>query len=322
MPTPHAHAKIRSLVRRIRRETGSAVPDVDPDGPGTAARVLLVARDPGEKGALVTGVLSPSKNPDATARNLLRAMEEAKLPERICVFWNAVPWALGGRRTPNREELRRGVGYLHDLVALLPNLRAVVALGRDAQTACRLAGLDAIAVCHPSPLGLYGRGANRWDELVAGLRDAAALAAKRTRTRAAPVDRQPSAARRTRPAAPRQKTVRAAHATTRTLVRDHLKAGLTPDQIYARTDRARATYLIAIEEEAALEGELGAFTPTPKTVTDLRDRRNLRWERIAARILSDAARTTDVKKRYDQARGPGAHRKSYTGRGRRFPEMT
>ena len=170
------HAKIDRLVARIRQENSAAAPDVDPDGPGQGARVLMVARDPGEKGALVTGVLSPTKNPDATARNMVRLMREAGLPEDICLFWNAVPWALGGRRSPRADELRRGIAYLTELVALLPELRAVVALGRDAEVACRMAGLDAIGVCHPSPLGLYGGGANRWAAHREGLIRAAALA--------------------------------------------------------------------------------------------------------------------------------------------------
>jgi hypothetical protein len=117
------------------------------------------------------------KNPDATARNMDRLMREAGLDESICIFWNAVPWALGGRRGPNAAELVRGVDYLQELIDQLPDLKATAALGRDAQRACRLAGLSAIDVCHPSPLGLYGGGANRWAEHRDGLARAAALAA-------------------------------------------------------------------------------------------------------------------------------------------------
>jgi uracil-DNA glycosylase len=107
---------------------------------------------------------------------MTKLMKEAGLSESVCVFWNAVPWALGGRRRPNAAELERGAWYLKELVALLPDLRAVLALGRDAQRACALAGVVSINVCHPSPLGLYGGGANRVDEHRAGLARAAALA--------------------------------------------------------------------------------------------------------------------------------------------------
>lgn len=47
----------------------------------------------------------------------------------------------------------------------------------------------------------------------------------------------------------------------------------------------------------------------------------LRWERIAVRIFGDPNRRDEAKTLYDRARGSGASKRSYTGRGRRFPEM-
>jgi hypothetical protein len=107
----------------------------------------------------------------------------------------------------------------------------------------------------------------------------------------------------------------------RDLVRQQLADGLTPDQIYKATGEKRATYLLAIEEEARAEGEFAAFPATPEGVATLRDERHFRWERIAARVFGDARRTGEAKALYDQERGEGASRQSYTGRGRRFPEM-
>ena len=68
--------------------------------------------------------------------------------------------------------------------------------------------------------------------------------------------------------------------------------------------------------------QLGEYAATDEVVLKLRDGRRLRWERIAARIFSDAGRTRDAKALYDRAKGDGAAARSYTGRGRRFPEMT
>jgi hypothetical protein len=102
---------------------------------------------------------------------------------------------------------------------------------------------------------------------------------------------------------------------------DHLLAGRTPDQIFAMLGRQRQIYLTAIEEEARLVGELGTLPATPETAAELRDDRGLRWERIAARVFGDARRTDDARALYDAARGEGAARRSYTGRGRRFPDM-
>lgn len=109
-------AAIRRPVRRIRRQTGRSVPDVDPDGPGDGARVLMVLRDPAELGALTTGYLSPTKNTDATARNQKRLMREAGLREEVCLFWNAVPWDLLGAN-PTAADKRRGAAYLADHAA-------------------------------------------------------------------------------------------------------------------------------------------------------------------------------------------------------------
>lgn len=142
-------AAIRSLVRRIREETKRRVPDVDPDGPGGSGRVLILLSDPGEGGALRTGYLSPIKNSDPTAKNQARLMREAR-------------------------------STLKEIIALLPNLRAVVAAGNVAQDVCHRAGVDAINICHPSNRGLSGgvKGARllREKEYRDGLRQAAMLA--------------------------------------------------------------------------------------------------------------------------------------------------
>jgi hypothetical protein len=108
----------------------------------------------------------------------------------------------------------------------------------------------------------------------------------------------------------------------RALIRDGLATGLSPDQIYAANGKRRAVYLAALEEEAMRVGEFDAFEPSPEVVADLRERDGYRWERIAVRVFGDPRRTTDVRDLYDQAKGePGASRRSWTGRGRRFRGM-
>jgi alkylated DNA nucleotide flippase Atl1 len=110
-------------------------------------------------------------------------------------------------------------------------------------------------------------------------------------------------------------------AADRERVRDQLRSGMTPDQIFAAMGEKRAHWLTAIEEEARLEGELAAFPSTKDSVARLRDERKLRWERIAARVFGDANKVTQVRDLYDQAHGPGASSRSYVSRGRRFPDM-
>ena len=100
-----------------------------------------------------------------------------------------------------------------------------------------------------------------------------------------------------------------------------LTDGLTAIQVGAAMHAGRAKWLIIIEEEARLANELAAYPATPAEVAALRDGNQHRWERIAARVYGDARRVTEVRRLYDQARGPGASTRSYTGRGRRFPGM-
>lgn len=180
------HTALRALVKRIRGETNRAVPDVDPKGPGARARVVMLMLTPGpaEGGAQMTNILSPTTNSDQSALNLRKLMREAGLQESSCVFWNAVPWALERRRDPTNDELARGVAYLKEFLALLPNRRAVVALGRVAQRACNLAGIAAIDVPSPSPLAVAAPGpranakSRRWIEVREGLGQAALLASR------------------------------------------------------------------------------------------------------------------------------------------------
>ena len=107
-----------------------------------------------------------------------------------------------------------------------------------------------------------------------------------------------------------------------TFVRDGIRAGLTPDQIYARNGKRRTIYLAGIVEEARVAGQLASLAPTPQNVALLRDRHSYRWERIAVRVFGDPRRTREACDLYDEAKGrAGAAQESYTGRGRRFPKM-
>ena len=108
---------------------------------------------------------------------------------------------------------------------------------------------------------------------------------------------------------------------TQEVVQALLAEGATPDQIAARYGRRREPWLLAIAEEAKLKGEFRAFALTPENVVALRDDRGLRWERVAVRVTGDPRSTSLVRRLYDQAKGPGASRRSYTGRGRRFEGM-
>jgi uracil-DNA glycosylase len=191
MAATKTDTEIRKLVKRIRHETKRGVPDVNPEGAGSTARVVLVMLTPGpaKGGAQMTNILSPTTNSDRTAQYLSRLMDEARLDEKICVFWNAIPWALDRRRSPTAAELAQGVGYLREFLGLVPRRRAIVALGDVAHKACRLAGVDAIEVPSTSPLAVAPPGtlpnskSSRWIKVRRGLARAAAAAALSSRKR-------------------------------------------------------------------------------------------------------------------------------------------
>jgi hypothetical protein len=83
-------------------------------------------------------------------------------------------------------------------------------------------------------------------------------------------------------------------------IRGQLRSGRTPEQVGGGD---RTTHRIALEEDARLAGELGAFPPTPESAVHLRDERLLRWEAIAARIYGQAGRIASVQRLYDELKG-------------------
>jgi len=133
---PHV-AGLNALAAQVERTTQRPAPRVDPDSGGARARVLLLLETPSVAGTYGSGLISLD-NDDATAANLLRAVQEAGLPREKLVVWNAVPWFVGTPErgvTPSAAELRLGRTWLTPFLTLLPRLEVVVALGRSAQAA-------------------------------------------------------------------------------------------------------------------------------------------------------------------------------------------
>lgn len=133
---PHV-SPLNALAEQVERSTRRPAPRVDPASGGTGARVLLLLETPSVAGTYGSGLISLD-NDDATAANLLRAVQEAGLPREELVVWNAVPWFVGTREhgiTPSAAELRLGRTWLLPFLTLLPRLEVVVALGRSAQAA-------------------------------------------------------------------------------------------------------------------------------------------------------------------------------------------
>jgi hypothetical protein len=108
---------------------------------------------------------------------------------------------------------------------------------------------------------------------------------------------------------------------TREAIRELLRSGLDTSETSDRLGGGRNLWLIVLDEEARLTGEMLTRVPTPADAVSLRDARNMRWEKIAARLFGNSRQVSDAQRLYDQAKGEGAAKRSYTGRGRMFPEM-
>lgn len=123
------------------------------------------------------------------------------------------------------------------------------------------------------------------------------------------------------PDPPRRPDVDAPTPPTREAIRALLRSGLDTSETSDRLGGGRDLWLTVLEEEARVADEILTRPPEPADAVALRDERSMRWERIAARLYGDSRRVTDTKRLYDQAKGEGAAKRSYTGKGRVFPEV-
>lgn len=126
--------------RRRARQPEIVVPHFDPAETGVRSQVLLLLEAPGPKTVPDwggSGFISVD-NDDPTAQNLWHTRDEVGLHRGVLV-WNIVPWVLGRASVkPTPVDLAQGAVELRGLLALLPDLRAIVLSGQKAQ-----AGWDA-----------------------------------------------------------------------------------------------------------------------------------------------------------------------------------
>jgi len=109
-------------------------------------------------------------NDDPSAEATFDFMERAGIPRKLTVTWNLIPWWNGTRKITG-QELRDGLDCLQELIGLLPNLRAVVLVGKHAAKAEpylkeKYPGLRVFASAHPSPL-VRANFSQRWNAIPA-----------------------------------------------------------------------------------------------------------------------------------------------------------
>ena len=148
------HVSIGHAQMPTERVGDESIPWFDPTGAGTAARILLLleARARGWRRALV--FISPD-NDDGNAQNMWEPLREVGMDRgREIVTWNAIPWYLGtGRaiRAARSSDIEEAHQARVELVALLPQLRVVVLLGKAAQRAWSLVGVELRVPPAPHP---------------------------------------------------------------------------------------------------------------------------------------------------------------------------
>ncbi len=90
-------------------------------------------------------------------------MRQAELAREQTVLWNVVPW-WNGTRAIIADELRSGVAEVGRLIERLPELRAIVLVGKRAHRAkpfLETRSLSIVVSPHPSPL-VRARWPDRW----------------------------------------------------------------------------------------------------------------------------------------------------------------
>ena len=125
-------APLTALVEQLRTEVGpeKRVPYFDPWDGGVTAQVLFLLEAPGSK-AIESGFVSRN-NPDETAKNFFELSQRAGIERKMTLMWNAVPWYRKG--PPTNAELKSSLSQLDRLFQLLGGLRAVVLVGKKAQS--------------------------------------------------------------------------------------------------------------------------------------------------------------------------------------------
>jgi hypothetical protein len=163
---PHV-VRLTAYAARLRKSSSLEVPDFDPCDGGTGARVLFLFEKPGPMTAQGTGKRGSGfisrDNDDPTAEATFVFMQQAGLRRKLTVIWNVIPW-WNGTVTVTKQERLAGVKAVRDLMELLPELRAVVMVGKNAATArpyLETTGKALFTSDHPSPR-VKARWPERW----------------------------------------------------------------------------------------------------------------------------------------------------------------
>lgn len=162
---PHI-APLVEYAQQITMKMGNdyEIPYFDPCDGGIFAETLFLMEAPGKK-AVGSHFISRN-NPDPSAKTMCTLLAEAELQRKATLIWNIVPWYIGNKSTirpANKTDIEAALPFLKGLINFLPNLKAIMLVGRKAQSAklqiCQLTDARLFETHHPSQ-----RVMNRWPE--------------------------------------------------------------------------------------------------------------------------------------------------------------
>lgn len=131
---------LQDVVNKIRTEQNlkDEVPTFDHNNGNERAKYLFLLEAPGPK-AVKTGLISLD-NPDPSARNFKKQLEQAGINRSDIAIWNTVPWYIGNSektqiRAAERNDIQEGMKYLCDVIDNIPNLKFIILMGEAARKA-------------------------------------------------------------------------------------------------------------------------------------------------------------------------------------------
>jgi hypothetical protein len=156
--------ELEGWARELADLTGESIPSFDPRSGGAHARVLVLREEPRCLAGEGSGFVSIDNN-DLAAQHTSLAYAASGLDYANAVHWNVVPWWIRnpamttttGLRTV-LAQTRRVRGEMRRMLELLPEVKVVLLLGKEAERAWRTIearGLVVLTAPHPSPLAWH-----------------------------------------------------------------------------------------------------------------------------------------------------------------------